>query len=181
MLDMMCMIMGGRVAEEVFLGDVCSGASMDIRQATTIARKMVCEWGMSDKLGMVNYGDNDDYVFLARDISKSRSYSEATAQEIDAEVRGLVNEAHNKARILIIENKDKVEIIAQALIEFETLDGKQVQDIVRTGRMTNPPPKNISPPATPLPTEKLENAPTPEKKKGDDGLMPGLEGSPAGA
>jgi cell division protease FtsH len=181
MLDMMCMIMGGRVAEEVFLGDVCSGASMDIRQATTIARKMVCEWGMSEKLGMVNYGETDDYVFLGRDLSKSRTYSESTAQEIDSEVRGLVNEAHNKARILIIENKEKVEIIAQALIEFETLDGKQVEDIVRTGRMSNPPPKNVTPPATPLPEEKLESLPKPEKKKGDDGLLPGLQGAPAGA
>lgn len=181
MLDMMCMIMGGRVAEEIFLGDVCSGASMDIRQATTIARKMVCEWGMSDRLGMVNYGDSDDYVFLGRDISKSRSYSEATAQEIDSEVRGLVNEAHQKARSLIEQYRDKVEAIAQALIEYETLDGKQVEDILKTGKMSNPPPKNVLPPETPLPSEDLGTAPKPEKKKGDDGLLPGLQGAPAGA
>ncbi|NJK90409.1 MAG: ATP-dependent metallopeptidase FtsH/Yme1/Tma family protein [Blastochloris sp.] len=181
MLDMMCMIMGGRVAEEVFLGDVCSGASMDIRQATMIARKMVCEWGMSEKLGMVNYGENDDYVFLGREISKSRSYSEATAQEIDSEVRGLVSEAHEKARSLISEHRDKVQAIALALMEYETLDGKQVEDIVRTGRMSNPPPKNVSPPATPLPDETLDAAPKPEKKKDDDGLLPGLQGAPAGA
>ncbi|MDZ4787829.1 MAG: ATP-dependent zinc metalloprotease FtsH [Blastochloris sp.] len=181
MLDMMCMIMGGRVAEEVFLGDVCSGASMDIRQATTIARKMVCEWGMSEKLGMVNYGESDDYVFLGREISKSRSYSEATAQEIDSEVRGLVSQAHEKARRLISEHRDKVELIALGLIEFETLDGKQVEDIVRTGRMSNPPPKNISPPTAPLPEEKLDGLTKPKKKKDDGGILPELEGAPAGA
>ncbi|GAB4244685.1 MAG: ATP-dependent zinc metalloprotease FtsH [Candidatus Methylacidiphilales bacterium] len=181
MLDMMCMIMGGRVAEEVFLGDICSGAAMDIRQATTIARKMVCEWGMSPKLGMINYEDSDDYVFLGRDISKSRSYSEATAEEIDSEVRSLVNEAYNRAKDLILTHKDKVQAIAEALIEYETLDGKQVEEIVRTGRMSNPPPKNIGSPVTALPDEKLSGNPEPKKKPGDDGLLPGLQGAPAGA
>ncbi|MFQ3670698.1 MAG: ATP-dependent zinc metalloprotease FtsH [Verrucomicrobiia bacterium] len=181
MLDMMCMIMGGRVAEEVFLGDVCSGAAMDIRQATTIARKMVCEWGMSEKLGMVNYGDEDDYVFLGRDLAKSRSYSEATAEEIDSEVRGLVNQAHQRARELILSHRDRVQAIAEALMEYETLDGRQVEEIVRTGKMSNPPPKNIGAPQTPLPDEKLSETPEPKKKPGDDGLLPGLQGAPAGA
>jgi cell division protease FtsH len=182
LLDRMCVTMGGRVAEELFLGDICTGASMDIRQVSNIARRMICEWGMSEQLGMVNYGgDNDDYVFLGREISKSRNYSEDTAQKIDHEVLQIANEAYDRAKKIISDNRDKLELIAQALIEFETLDGKQVEDIVRTGRMSNPPPKNVSPPATPLPAEKLEGAPKPEKKKGDDGLLPGLQGAPAGA
>jgi cell division protease FtsH len=87
LLDQLVVIMGGRVAEEVVFGDVASGASGDIKQATAIARKMVCEWGMSEELGMVEYGDHEDYVFLGREITRNRDYSEATAQEIDREVR----------------------------------------------------------------------------------------------
>ena len=89
--------MGGRVAEEIIFGDVTNGASGDIRMATGIARKMVCEWGMSERLGMVEYGEHDDFVFLGRDISRSRAYSEATAQEIDREVKGLCDDSYQRA------------------------------------------------------------------------------------
>ena len=90
--------MGGRVAEEIVFGDVTNGARGDIQQATRLARKMVCEWGMSEKLGMVEYGEHEDYVFLGRDISRARDYSEATAQEIDREVRKLVDDAYERAK-----------------------------------------------------------------------------------
>ncbi|MBV9656474.1 MAG: ATP-dependent zinc metalloprotease FtsH [Verrucomicrobia bacterium] len=146
LLDRLAVIMGGRVAEELVFGDVTTGASNDIRQATNTARRMVCEWGMSDKLGMVGYGEHEDYVFLGRDISRSRDYSEATALEIDREVKRLCDEAYEKARQLISANRDKLEAIAKALLEFETLDGTQIRDLIDHGQMSNPPKSGANPP-----------------------------------
>ncbi|MEA3188920.1 MAG: cell division protease FtsH [Chthoniobacter sp.] len=145
LLDRLVVIMGGRIAEELVFGDVTNGARGDIGQATGIARSMVCEWGMSEKLGMVEYGEHEDYVFLGRDISKSHNYSEATAQEIDHEVRKFCDDAYARAKKLIVEHRDKLETIARALLEYETLDGKQIREIIETGRMQNPP----QPPAKP--------------------------------
>ncbi len=139
LLDRLVVIMGGRVAEEIVFGDVTNGARGDIKQATQIARKMVCEWGMSEKLGMIEYGDHDDYVFLGREISRSRDYSEATAQEIDQEVKKLCHDAYIKAKNLILEHREKLETIAKALLEFETLDGQHVRDIIEHGQMKTPP------------------------------------------
>ncbi len=146
LLDNLCVSMGGRVAEELFLGDISSGASGDIRGVTWYARKMVCQWGMSDRLGLVEYGEHEDYVFLGREISRSRDYSEATAEEIDREVRRLSDEAYVRARDLISVHRDAVEAIAKALLEYETLDGSQIEDIVHHGHMLNPP--KATPPAT---------------------------------
>ena len=131
--------MGGRVAEEIVFGDVTNGARGDIKMATGMARRMVCEWGMSEKMGMVEYGEHEDYVFLGRDISRARDYSEATAEEIDREVRKLIDDAYALAKKTLIENRDKLEVIAKALLEFETLDGAQIRDIIQHGSMTNPP------------------------------------------
>jgi cell division protease FtsH len=142
LLDRLVVIMGGRIAEEIVFGDVTNGARGDINQATNIARHMVCEWGMSESLGMVEYGDHEDHVFLARDMSRTRNYSEATAQQIDAEVRKLCDEAYQRAKRMITEHRDKLEIIARALLEFETLDGSQIRDIIKHGRMLNPPNRN---------------------------------------
>ena len=94
--------MGGRVAEEIVFGDVTNGARGDIQMATRLARKMVCEWGMSDKMGMVEYGEHEDYVFLGRDISRARDYSEATAEQIDQEVRKLVDDAYGRAKEILL-------------------------------------------------------------------------------
>ena len=140
LLDDLIVLMGGRVAEEIIFGDVTTGAVGDIRMATTRARKMVCEWGMSEKMGMVEYGQHEDYVFLGRDISKNRDYSEATSQEIDREVRRLCDEAYAQAKTLLIEYRAPMEAIAKALLEFETLDGNQIRDIFQHGEMKNPPP-----------------------------------------
>lgn len=179
MVDKLCMIMGGRVAEEIFLSDVCSGAAGDIKQATWLAKKMVCEWGMSEKLGMVEYGDHEDYVFLGRDLGRSRGYSEATAREIDAEVLHIVNNAYQRACDLIKTHKTQTEAIALALLEYETLDGEQVKEIVEHGEMKNPPPKNVESPVLSPPKEKLSSVPSKDRDKPDDGLMPGL--APANA
>ena len=132
--------MGGRVAEELVFGDVTNGARGDIKMATATARRMVCEWGMSEKLGMVEYGDHEDYVFLGRDISRARDYSEATAEEIDHEVRKLLDDAYTTAKKVLTAHRDTLDTIAKALLEFETLDGSQIKDIIEHGRMLNPPP-----------------------------------------
>src|ERR1700740_2945019 len=144
LLDRLVVIMGGRVAEEMIFGDVTSGASGDIRMATGIARKMVCEWGMSERLGMVEYGEHEDYVFLGRDIARSRAYSESTAQEIDREVKRLCDDSYQRAMKILTLRKEILVTIAKALLEYETLDGSQVREIINNGRLINPPPP-ISP------------------------------------
>jgi cell division protease FtsH len=151
LLDDITVSMGGRVAEEIVFGDVTTGASGDIRGATYYARRMVCEWGMSEKMGMVEYGEHEDYVFLGRDISRARDYSEATAQEIDREVRKLCDDAYARATKILTEQRDKLEAIAKALLEFETLDGSQIRDILKYGKMMNPPPGPSRPRTDPPP------------------------------
>ncbi len=138
MLDTICMTMGGRIAEEMYSGDVSSGAAGDIQQATKMARAMVCQFGMSDKLGMVLYGGENEYVFLGRDMARSKDYSEDTAQKIDTEVMRITKEAYERAERLIEENRAKLEVIAESLLEYETLDGSQVEEIVKTGKFTPP-------------------------------------------
>ena len=140
LLDDLVVSMGGRVAEEIVFGDVTSGARGDIQMATRLARKMVCEWGMSEKMGMVEYGEHEDYVFLGRDISRARDYSEATAEQIDSEVRKLVDGAYERAKKMLLANREKLEVIAKALLEYETLDGGQIREIIEHGRLINPPP-----------------------------------------
>jgi cell division protease FtsH len=177
-IDTIIMTMAGRIAEEYVTDDISSGAAMDIQQATQLAKAMVMHWGMSEKLGNVLYGEAQEYVFLGRDMMRTKDYSEATAQEIDTEVKRIVDGAFHTAKQLIENNRDKLELVANGLLEYETLDGVQVADIVRTGHFTPPPkpPLNVGPmvgaPAgTPLP----ENPPKPAPPK-----LPGL-GTPAPA
>ena len=176
MIDLIAVMMAGRIAEEIVAEDISSGAAGDIQQATNLARAMVCKWGMSDKLGMVQYGDDSEHMFLGRDMMQRKDYSEFTAQEIDAEVKRIISECYNTAKTIIETHRDKLELIAKALLEYETLDGSQVEDIVRTGTFTPPPPPaQVQPPsgaqaATPLPEVAK---PVPPK-------LPGL-GSPAPA
>ena len=171
MRETIAMTMAGRIAEEIVTGDLSTGASSDIKQATGMARAMVTQWGMSDKLGMVLYGDSDDYVFLGKEISQNKTYSEQTSQQIDAEVRRLIDEGYQLAKKLIDDNRDKLDLIANALLEHETLDGKQVEDIVLTGKFTpTAPPPDVDPPSgadagTPAP-----DVPESDKPKLDDGL-----------
>jgi cell division protease FtsH len=139
--------MGGRVAEEIVFGDVTNGARGDIKTATAIARRMVCEWGMSEKMGMVEYGEHEDYVFLGRDISRARDYSEATAEQIDGEVRKLIDDAYKTAMQTLTAHRQTLEVIAKALLEYETLDGLQIKEIMEHGRLINPPP-GPTPPAS---------------------------------
>jgi cell division protease FtsH len=147
--------MGGRVAEEIVFGDVTNGARGDIKTATAIARRMVCEWGMSEKMGMVEYGEHEDYVFLGRDISRARDYSEATAEQIDGEVRKLIDDAYKTAMETLTAHRQTLEVIAKALLEFETLDGAQIKEIMEHGRLLNPP--SSRPP--PAPNQKMADKP----------------------
>jgi cell division protease FtsH len=179
-LDSLIVLMGGRVAEEMFLGDVCSGAAMDIRMATNTARAMVCDWGMSDKLGMIHYGDDSAMNFFGRDMGGSRGYSEKTAEAIDAEVLFLVNSAYEKAKAIIGTHREAMEKITAALLEYETLDGKHIRDIIEHGHMLTPPPAPLSPPSNPTPKEPLPVNPPVKAKEDDGGMLPGLP-APAGA
>jgi cell division protease FtsH len=170
LLDQLVVIMGGRVAEEVVFGDVASGASGDIKQATAIARKMVCEWGMSEELGMVEYGDHQEHVFLGRDMGSPRNYSESTAQKIDAEVKRLIDTAYAKATELIVSHRDKLDVIAKGLLEYETLDAKHIHEIMEHGGIQNPP---SSPTPPDLPSEAPKKRPV-EKEKESEGDFPGV-------
>ncbi|MFV1994126.1 MAG: ATP-dependent zinc metalloprotease FtsH, partial [Verrucomicrobiales bacterium] len=166
-VDGLVVAMGGRVAEEIVFGDVTSGASGDIKMATAQARKMVCEWGMSEKMGMVEYGESHEQVFLARDLSAGgRGYSEATAQEIDSEVKRLIDEAYGRATGLITKNRDKLDVIAEALLEFETLDGDQIAEIMEHGKLLTPP-SSPQPPDLPE-DEEPEGTASPRKEASDD-------------
>ncbi|HSC42678.1 MAG TPA: ATP-dependent zinc metalloprotease FtsH, partial [Candidatus Binatia bacterium] len=176
LLDSLTVSMGGRVAEEIVFGDVTNGARGDIKMATATARRMVCEWGMSEKMGMVEYGDHEDYVFLGRDISRARDYSEATAEEIDHEVRKLLDEAYAVAKKVLSENRDKLDAIAKALLEFETLDGAQIKEIIKHGRMLNPPPGVIA-----RSGEKMEPEKPPKQVVVAPDVTPPLPGALGGA
>jgi len=132
---MLAGFMGGRVAEELCLGDITSGASSDLREATRIARLMVCDWGMSKEMGPQTYGRNEDMTFLGREITRTQDYSEETAKRIDDEVNVLLQTSYEKAKKIIEENRDKLEMIANLLLERETLDGRDVEEIVHKGRI----------------------------------------------
>ncbi|MBQ7643294.1 MAG: cell division protein FtsH, partial [Clostridia bacterium] len=138
LLDDIVMTLGGRVAEELIIGDISSGASNDISVVTERARKMVAEWGMSDKIGPVNYGDNDQ-LFIGRDMQTRSSYSETVATTIDEEVEKIIKEAHSKATELLTANKQLLHNMARLLIEKETIyqdevdmimEGKEVKEII---------------------------------------------------
>jgi cell division protease FtsH len=157
MLDDIAVTMGGRIAEEIMSGDISTGAAMDIQQATAMARAMVCQYGMSDKVGMVQYGSDDEYVFLGREMGRPKVYSESTAREIDEEIKHIIDAGYKTAQDILFNNRSKLELIAGALLEYETLDRAQVEEIVKTGKFTPPPPKPQSetilgaPAGTPLP------------------------------
>lgn len=129
LVEIMAMIMGGRAAEEVFIGDISSGAQSDINRVTHLARSMVCEWGMSERLGQVAFEERSD-SYLGGGQSVVKPYSDQTAQVIDDEVKKLIQEAHQRATELMHQHKEQVELMAKMLIEFETLDAQDVQDIM---------------------------------------------------
>ena len=129
LIDQLAMLLGGRTAEELIFGDPTTGASNDIEKATSIARKMVMEYGMSDKLGPLQYGKPDAEVFLGRDYSKNQDMSEEVAAAVDEEVRFLITQAHDEARAILATHEDALERIAEALLDKETVDAKAVAEL----------------------------------------------------
>ncbi|MDO8291490.1 MAG: ATP-dependent zinc metalloprotease FtsH [Gallionella sp.] len=156
-LDTIAVLFGGRIAEEIFMHQMTTGASNDFERATDMARKMVTQWGMSDALGIMVYGENEGEVFLGRSVTTHKNISEATMQQVDAEIRRIIDQQYALARRLIEENRDKIETMAKALLEWETLDADQLDDIM-AGKPRRPPQPSQS---TPAPQPPQESAPTP--------------------
>ncbi len=153
-LQNIAVLFGGRIAEEVFMGQMTTGASNDFERATEMARNMVMRWGMTDSMGPMVYGENEGEVFLGRSITTHKNVSEATLQQVDAEIRRIIDQQYALARKLIEEDREKVEAMAKALLEWETIDADQIADIME-GR----PPRAPKPLATPVPKPPKDNPP----------------------
>src|SRR6185312_14511005 len=138
MLSTIAVLFGGRIAEEVFMHQMTTGASNDFERATQIARDMVMRYGMTESLGPMVYAENEGEVFLGRSVTKTTNMSESTMQKVDAEVRRIIDEQYALARRLIEENSDKMHAMAKALLEWETIDTEQLDDIM-AGRAPRPP------------------------------------------
>ena len=137
LLNRICTAMAGRIGEEVVTGDYSNGAASDIKQATALARHMVCDWGMST-LGPVALGENQEHIFLAREITRSQNYSDDTARRIDTAIHDIIEEQYQRAEELIREHAEAHRKIAEALLEYETLDGVHVQEILQHGELRTP-------------------------------------------
>jgi cell division protease FtsH len=152
LLNRIAVLFGGRIAEEVFMNQMTTGASNDFERATQMARDMVTRYGMSDALGPMVYGENEGEVFLGRSVTTHKNMSEATLQKVDQEIRRIIDQQYSLARKALEDNRDKVEAMAQALLEWETLDAEQIQDIM-DGNAPRPPkpvtPNAPRPPASP--------------------------------
>jgi cell division protease FtsH len=133
-----CTLLGGRVAEELTFDSVTTGASNDLERATLIARKMVCEWGMSERLGPLAFGEKEGEVFLGRDFGHVKNYSESTAVAIDEEIRRIVEESYQRTRELLSQNRAALVKVSEALLERENLDGSEIREMV-FGLETPPP------------------------------------------
>ncbi|MFA7270201.1 MAG: ATP-dependent zinc metalloprotease FtsH [Sterolibacterium sp.] len=158
LLQTIAVLFGGRIAEEIFMHQMTTGASNDFERATGIARRMVTQWGMTDALGPMVYGENEGEVFLGRSVTTHKNVSEATMQQVDAEIRRIIDQQYAVARKLIEDNSDKIEIMAKTLLEWETLDAEQISDIMAG----NPPraPKPATPPQKPTPDSTPGAAPS---------------------
>jgi cell division protease FtsH len=137
--NMIAFLMGGRIAEEIVFNQKTTGAGNDIERATEVARRMVCEWGMSDILGPLTFGKKEEAIFLGREISQHRDYSEQTAQTIDREVRDIVERNYQRAKQLLNENIAALHRIAEALLEYETIDGEEVDKLIRGEKIERAP------------------------------------------
>ena len=130
LIDELTVLMGGRFAEKIIFSEITSGAAMDISQATKIARKMVCVWGMSEKIGLLNYNGREEHIYLGRDITRTEDYSEVTAREIDLEVKSIIDYVVNRAETILTENKDQLNKLGQALLERETMDVSEIRELL---------------------------------------------------
>jgi cell division protease FtsH len=168
LMDVLCMSLGGRIAEELVFGEISSGAASDIEHVTNLSRAMVTRWGMSEKLGPLMFGSGNGEVFLGRDISARPDYSEETARQIDAEVRGIVMGAYERAKKLLHENLDTLKRISDALIEYETIDAADLDQLIAGNALTR---------EKPQPRVSSSQPPKDEKKK-DKRILDALDGLP---
>ncbi len=145
--DTLVMLLGGRVAEELILNQMTTGASNDIERATKMARSMVCQWGMSDKLGPMTFGETNDQVFLGKEFGHSKDFSEDTSRLIDSEVRRIIDTAHEQAKTLLSENKESLHKLAAALLERETISGDEIDTLINGGDL--PPLEKVASTAKP--------------------------------
>jgi len=156
-LQNVSVLFGGRIAEEIFMGQMTTGASNDFERATDMARQMVTRWGMSDELGPMIYGENEGEIFLGRSITTHKNLSEQTMQQVDTAIRKIIDERYAIARKLIEENRDKVELMAQTLLEWETIDADQIGDIM-DGKPPRPPKPALQ---QPPPSSPSDDSPSP--------------------
>ncbi|PYM05929.1 MAG: cell division protein FtsH [Candidatus Rokuibacteriota bacterium] len=133
LINRITILLGGRTAEEVVLNQLTTGAGDDLEKATEMARKMVCEWGMSEKLGPLTFGKNEEHIFLGREFARQKDYSEETALQIDVEIKRIIGDCASRARQILEENLEKLHALARALLERESLDGEEVSRILRAG------------------------------------------------
>jgi len=145
LLSTIAVLMGGRIAEEVFMSQMTTGASNDFERATDLARNMVMRWGMSDLMGPRVYGDNQSEVFLGRDVMTHKNMSNTVAEAVDKEIRRIIDEQYARARKIIEDNREKVELMTKSLIEWETLNAEQLSDIM-SGKQPRPP-EDFTPPS----------------------------------
>ncbi len=178
MISRLAIMMGGRVAEELKFGkeNITSGASSDIEQATKLARAMVTQWGFSDKLGQVAYGENQQEVFLGHSVAQQKNISEATAQIIDGEVRRLVDEAYASATEILTTRKEDWITLAEGLLEYETLSGEEIKQLLAGGK----PSRDMGDDTPPSRGSAVPKAGGSRKKKGGDEPEAGLEPQPQG-
>jgi cell division protease FtsH len=169
----LCSLYGGRVAEELIFGadKVTTGASNDIERATKMARNMATKWGLSDELGPITYGEDEDEVFLGRSVTQHKSISNETASKIDEVVRGILDRAYARSKELLTANLDKLHAMAEALLQYETIDAHQIDDIM-AGREPGPPADWTKNPPTGA-------TPPPPPPRGDTGSTVGKVGDPA--
>ncbi len=178
LLDELAVLFGGRVAEEVFCNDITSGASNDIQRATHIAKLMVTEWGMSDRLGPIHLADRYGSEFLGTELTVGRDHSEATIREIDEELHRILHQAYERAQETILSNRESLERLAEALLRFETLQGSEVRRLVagETADQIRPgSPANSTPPPVPDQTPDAEIASpeaTPQVEESGEGMVP---------
>jgi cell division protease FtsH len=163
---------GGRIAEQMFTGDITTGAKSDIEQATQLVRKMVCEWGMSEKLGPIKYAEDDESVFLGRELGHRQAHSDATAIQIDEEVRRIVDQCYREGDELLQQHREQIETVAKALMEHEVLSGDELDTVMKTGKVG----RRI--PARQVATRLLPSAKKPIPKQDETGQALGNSPSP---
>jgi cell division protease FtsH len=168
-------LLGGRAAEEIFLGSITTGASNDIERVTALAHKMVCEWGMSDKLGTLSYGEKDGEVFLGKDMGHIKNYSESTAQLIDEEVSSIVKSCYDRTRKILRDNSDILERMAQELLEKETIDARDIERIMAGGAYVAPAEEVIVAATDPVPPAAEQQDPQQQQQQQNGDAVEGKE------